>query len=126
MIVECAMRPLVWNFLLLLVASILLVPVDSHPYIIWEMLSYPQSAKSAAFGGAVSSLPGDYTAMVYNPATLGFCRYVEIYGTYSGHEVMYGPEHYFFGGAIYPTKTLGTFGADLTYRLSAEMTWVDP
>lgn len=129
-----------------LICVLLLIAICSNGAINWLYL--PVSAKSAAMSSAVSSLPGDESAMQFNPATLGFSEVPSIYGTSSscstglylssyvekllnvrsslpGYTGLYPNLYYLSGGAVLPTK-VGTFGGNITYLTTEETEAIDP
>lgn len=124
------MRPAFSTFVALLISGIILCPAYLEGY-----LYDPLSARAAGMAGAVSSIAGDHVATMFNPATIGFSDHVVAHLTYCQRRWEIGylfypavdeVQHYVSGGVVYPTLSLGTFGADFSYSLSDELPATDP
>lgn len=123
------MRRVLSSFVALLISGIIMCPAYLEGRFKGQLYD-PLSARAAGMAGAVSSIAGDYVATMFNPATIGFSDQVETYLTYCQRQWEISDpyyswpddvEHYFSGGVVYPSLSLGTFGADFAYSLSDEI-----
>jgi hypothetical protein len=123
-------RPLVALAILsFLVGSLVMIPSVSHPVgiLLTENLVDPTTARSAAMAGALCSSPGDYDAMMYNPATLGFTRDIHASVGYYWRSLWDSwAWHCFQAGIVYPVWDMSSLGASFLYFRDTEMTAMDP
>jgi hypothetical protein len=86
-----------------------------------ELLDYPPTAKSVSMAGAVSSLAGDHSAVVYNPATLGFAKTRELRATIALRPSdLYHDKVLVSAGVIHPVTEPAVIGAQFAYLAESE------
>jgi uncharacterized membrane protein YuzA (DUF378 family) len=115
------------GFAALMMAAIL-AGVPAFAYLPWtaemafnELLDYSPIAKCAGMAQAVSSLPGDYSAIVFNPATLGFAESFELQTTLAGRSSgSYFDRILYSLTGICPVTERTAFGAQLAYSAKSE------
>jgi len=115
------------GFAALMMAAIL-AGVPAFAYLPWtaemafnELLDYPPNAKSGSMAQAVSSLAGDRSAMVFNPATLGFVESYELQTTLAGRSSgSYFDRILYSLTGICPVTERTAFGAQLAYSAKSE------
>ena len=123
------MKPIACTVLLAVVGGTFLAPPASESYYIYlvENLLDPIAARSAAMAGAISSSPGDFSALMYGPATLGFAKDVHLSVSYYGRSFgdTWG-SHCFQAGVIYPAWSSSSLGGSFLCLLDSEVTAMDP
>lgn len=123
------MKLIAFTSLRVAVASLILTPSVGQPVgiLLVENLVDPTTARSAAMAGAVCSSPGDYDAMICNPATLGFARDVHASLGYY-RRVLWGSLvwHSFQAGVVYPVWDMSSLGGSFQYFRHVEATATDP
>lgn len=115
--------------LLVTAAALILAPSAGRTADIFvvENLVDPVTARAAAMAGAVCSSPGDYDAMLYNPATLGFAKDAQANAGYYWRSLWDSYVwHSFQAGVVYPVWDMSSLGAHFLYFRHHEMTGMDP